>query len=62
MTSPQSSPSPTPVIERCHCGHDDDQHDAVAARFCRATLSGVLRRGCACRLGEPELPRSYDRR
>jgi hypothetical protein len=59
MTTPMS---PTQGTDLCHCGHTEEQHDAVAARFCRATLSEVLRRGCACRVGAPEASRSYDRR
>jgi hypothetical protein len=33
----------------CACGHPLDHHDPIAARFCRATIDGVLPRGCICR-------------
>ncbi len=32
----------------CPCGHPDSGHDLVAARYCRATISGALQRGCIC--------------
>ena len=35
-------------VELCRCGHDTDQHDAMADRYCAATLSGDLQRGCIC--------------
>jgi hypothetical protein len=37
----------------CHCGHVLTGHDPVGARYCRATLSGALTRGCICRPGTP---------
>ena len=60
MTTPQTSPAP--VVALCHCGHTEDEHDVVAARYCRATLSNVLRRGCTCHPEEEKAPRVYDRR
>ncbi|WP_221888176.1 RGCVC family protein [Geodermatophilus aquaeductus] len=33
------------------CPHRVDDHDAIALRFCRATLAGALDRGCVCRAG-----------
>jgi hypothetical protein len=32
----------------CPCGHPDERHDPVAARYCRATTSSQLDRGCIC--------------
>lgn len=57
----------TPLIpflatDMCHCGHTEDKHDPVAHRYCQATLSEALPRGCVCQVG-PHVPaRSYDRR
>jgi hypothetical protein len=31
------------------CPHPLADHDAIGLRFCRATSSGGLDRGCACR-------------
>lgn len=31
------------------CPHPRADHDAIAARFCSATGSGALTRGCVCR-------------
>ena len=60
MTTPQITP--IPVTELCHCGHTEAEHDPVALRYCRATMSGVLRRGCTCFPDELLAPRIYDRR
>jgi hypothetical protein len=30
------------------CGHPSDRHDRIARRYCDATISGVLTRGCVC--------------
>jgi hypothetical protein len=32
----------------CACGHPAERHDAHASRYCRATVSNELRRGCIC--------------
>jgi hypothetical protein len=32
----------------CPCGHPESTHDLIAARYCRATISGALPRGCIC--------------
>jgi hypothetical protein len=39
----QPTESPT-----CVCGHPADHHDRVATRYCAATVSGRLDRGCVC--------------
>ena len=31
------------------CPHPHADHDAIAARFCSATLNGAIARGCVCR-------------
>jgi hypothetical protein len=31
------------------CLHTRDSHDAVATRYCEATASSALSRGCVCR-------------
>jgi hypothetical protein len=36
------------ALAQCTCGHPMDVHDAIAARYCRATLAGALPRGCIC--------------
>jgi hypothetical protein len=45
MTPPASADE---SAELCRCGHESDQHDPMAARYCRATRSGGLQRGCIC--------------
>jgi hypothetical protein len=32
----------------CGCGHRLAGHDAIAARYCSASTSGGLERGCVC--------------
>ncbi|MHB8340902.1 MAG: RGCVC family protein [Mycobacteriales bacterium] len=41
-------PPVNPEPGLCACGHLVDAHDGVASRYCRATLSGCLSRGCIC--------------
>lgn len=31
------------------CQHPSAEHDAIAARFCSATMNGAITRGCVCR-------------
>jgi hypothetical protein len=33
------------------CPHALDTHDAIALRYCRATVAGAFDRGCVCRTG-----------
>jgi hypothetical protein len=42
------SQNETPPSPLCACGHPIDTHDAVALRYCAATASGDLQRGCVC--------------
>jgi hypothetical protein len=44
---PEAEDDPQTVL--CGCGHPLDDHDAIARRYCNATLAGVLPRGCVCR-------------
>jgi hypothetical protein len=30
------------------CSHPRDSHDRICARYCEATISGGLDRGCLC--------------
>jgi hypothetical protein len=46
VTSPQTADNPVAAL--CACGHRVDGHDAIASRYCNATLAGVLPRGCIC--------------
>jgi hypothetical protein len=32
----------------CVCGHTTEDHDPVADRYCAATLTNGLTRGCIC--------------
>jgi hypothetical protein len=44
-----SSPGELPSTDApCPCGHDADEHDSLASRYCRATAAGGLDRGCMC--------------
>jgi hypothetical protein len=38
----------TALTTLCACGHPMEEHDPIAARYCRATTSGDLQRGCIC--------------
>lgn len=42
-----ASQEPTDVL--CTCGHARSQHDSISSRYCDATASGGLDRGCVCR-------------
>lgn len=49
---PAGSTAPSVDDPACGvCPHRVDHHDAIALRFCRATLAGALDRGCVCRPG-----------
>ena len=32
----------------CVCGHPRSLHDAISTRYCDATVTGGLSRGCVC--------------
>lgn len=32
------------------CSHADEYHDLIATRYCAATASSALSRGCVCRV------------
>ncbi|WP_019872882.1 RGCVC family protein [Sporichthya polymorpha] len=56
-----TSVSASPATELCHCGHAEDEHDQIAARYCRATESAGLERGCTCPVGPDAPPWTYNR-
>ena len=37
-----------PTASTCACGHDFAEHDTVAVRYCRATITSVVERDCIC--------------
>lgn len=42
---------PTPASTTCvGCAHPRDVHDSIAMRYCDATASSKLPRGCICKL------------
>jgi hypothetical protein len=44
--------APTAAAPACAgCPHGIDAHDAIALRYCRATVAGALDRGCVCQTG-----------
>jgi hypothetical protein len=55
MTAPTSTPSrvelPLPAAQAvCDvCPHAAAAHDGIGRRYCDATLTGALTRGCICR-------------
>jgi hypothetical protein len=36
------------------CGHLRELHDPIATRYCEASASSALSRGCVCRLPVPD--------
>ena len=49
LTAPVVTAVDTPS-DRCRmCDHPASDHDPLATRFCAATASGTLSRGCICR-------------
>lgn len=42
------SPGQEPTDVLCACGHARGQHDSISSRYCDATVSGGLDRGCLC--------------
>ena len=46
--SPERPPLADGQPRACACGHPDAQHDAIATRYCLATATGHLDRGCIC--------------
>ena len=41
---------PVTDAEPCWCSHPFSEHDAIASRYCAATMSAGLTRGCICRV------------
>ena len=60
-TSAPVSPAPTPLAaatvpdpDTCStCPHPLEQHDAIALRYCAATMAAALGRGCICQSSTP---------
>src|SRR3954464_12095782 len=52
----RSGPDPGPThvasADECECGHPIADHDAIAARYCRATATGALPPACMCPPGD----------
>jgi hypothetical protein len=44
------APEPVTAEQPCPCGHLESEHDGIASRYCAATLSAALSRGCICRV------------
>lgn len=44
----QQLPPPEGAEDACGCGHPGAHHDAVALRYCAATTTGSMARGCVC--------------
>jgi hypothetical protein len=53
MTAPTSTPSPVglpPALAVCDvCPHPAAAHDVISRRYCDATLTSAITRGCICR-------------
>lgn len=47
VTSPSTARVQT-ATEQCGCGHLDKAHDEIAVRYCAATRSAAVTRGCIC--------------
>ena len=58
MTTP-SRDEPAPDSQ-CPCGHAADEHDALATRYCQATVRGALDRLCMCYPAPASTRLSYD--
>jgi hypothetical protein len=48
MSIPTSTPASV-LAKQCACGHNVASHDEIASRYCAATTSGRLVRGCICK-------------
>jgi hypothetical protein len=56
MTTP--SPGEPPQEALCLCGHAADEHDLIASRYCRATVTSGLTRACMCVPSSASVPLS----
>jgi len=45
-----------PSADLCTCGHPYSRHDPISIRYCNATATGGLNRGCVCRAGTGTYP------
>jgi hypothetical protein len=48
LTDIRTIESVAPIVAWCPCGHAPEVHDAIATRYCGATIAGHLERGCIC--------------
>ncbi|SDX84537.1 hypothetical protein SAMN05661080_01435 [Modestobacter sp. DSM 44400] len=48
-TTPVLEPAPVDQTGCAACPHPLTEHDPIGLRFCRATSSGTVSRGCVCR-------------
>jgi hypothetical protein len=47
LTQPRATDTAT--VEACDiCTHPDAAHDDIARRYCKATMTSALSRGCIC--------------
>jgi hypothetical protein len=53
LSSQPGDPS-SPLAAACGCGHEAVRHDRTALRYCRATASNELRRGCICDVAQAQ--------
>ncbi|WP_081788688.1 RGCVC family protein [Candidatus Blastococcus massiliensis] len=47
----RTTPAPTPAARCGACPHPVADHDAIGLRYCRATVTSALDRGCVCGVG-----------
>ncbi len=45
---PESTTTAVTTAELCQCGHQKVDHSPIAVRYCAATVSNALSRGCIC--------------
>jgi hypothetical protein len=61
MTIPLPTATPAhvepPAGTSCLCGHAADEHDLLASRYCKATVTGALTRACMCKPASVPLSR-----
>jgi len=50
-----SAEQPLPA-DLCACGHPYSRHDPISIRYCDATVTAGLNRGCVCRTGTEAYP------
>jgi hypothetical protein len=49
MTTPLlTEPVAVPMLTCDVCAHPDSAHDDIGRRYCKATMTSALSRGCIC--------------